>query len=166
MWVKGPSALFMCWGHLSPSSSLSLALSRSLDAPIEVSLGTSLAVQWLRLCAPSAGGMGSIPGHETEISHAMQHGQKPKKKSKSNLLSGTWVMNAAVIRNSLMTSVLASLNRRLAYSLVHFSWWALTCPTHTRWWWWYVELLLWPFQKIHAGHSSLGPDIIGMSSGF
>ena len=25
-------------------------------------MGTSLVVQWLRLCAPSAGGLGLIPG--------------------------------------------------------------------------------------------------------
>ena len=28
-------------------------------------LGTSLVVQWLRLCAPNAGGLGSIPGRGT-----------------------------------------------------------------------------------------------------
>ena len=33
-------------------------------------LGTSLAVQWLRLCTPNAGGMGSIPGQGTKIPHA------------------------------------------------------------------------------------------------
>ena len=27
--------------------------------------GTSLVVQWLRLCAPNAGGLGSIPGQGT-----------------------------------------------------------------------------------------------------
>ena len=32
--------------------------------------GTSLAVQWLRLCAPNAGGTGSIPGRGTKIPHA------------------------------------------------------------------------------------------------
>jgi len=31
------------------------------------SLGTSLAVQWLRLHAPTAGGIGSIPGQGTKI---------------------------------------------------------------------------------------------------
>ena len=31
--------------------------------------GTSLAVQWLRLCASTAGGAGSIPGEETKIPH-------------------------------------------------------------------------------------------------
>ena len=29
--------------------------------------GTSLAVQWLRLCISNAGGMGSIPGQGTKI---------------------------------------------------------------------------------------------------
>ena len=28
-------------------------------------IGTSLVVQWLRLCAPNAGDSGSIPGQET-----------------------------------------------------------------------------------------------------
>ena len=28
-------------------------------------LGTTLVVQWLGLCAPSSGGLGSIPGQET-----------------------------------------------------------------------------------------------------
>ena len=46
--------------------------------------GTSLAVQWLRLYAPNAVGMGSIPGWETKILHAA-HGQKKKG---SNLFQG------------------------------------------------------------------------------
>ena len=33
------------------------------------SAGTSLAVQWLRPCASNAGGVGSIPGWGTKISH-------------------------------------------------------------------------------------------------
>ena len=46
-------------------------------------LGTSLLVQWLRLCASSVGGPGSTPGQGTKISHAAQHRQKIKKKKKS-----------------------------------------------------------------------------------
>ena len=38
---------------------------------IEVSEGTSLVVQWLRLCAPVSGGLGSIPGQGTR-SHVLQ----------------------------------------------------------------------------------------------
>ena len=41
-------------------------------------LGTSLAVQWLRLLAPSAGHMGSIPGQGTKIPHAAWLGQKKR----------------------------------------------------------------------------------------
>ena len=43
--------------------------------------GTSLAVQWLRLYASNAGGVGSIPGQGTKIPHAMW----PKDKSKSKI---------------------------------------------------------------------------------
>ena len=35
--------------------------------------GCSLAVQWLRLWATTAGGVGSIPGQGTKIPHAMGH---------------------------------------------------------------------------------------------
>ena len=44
-------------------------------------LGTSLVVQGLRLCASTAGGGGLIPGPATKIPHAMQSGQKKKKKN-------------------------------------------------------------------------------------
>ena len=43
-------------------------------------LGTSLVVQWLRLHASNAGGMGLTPGRGTKITHAVWHGQKKKKK--------------------------------------------------------------------------------------
>ena len=33
--------------------------------------GTSLVVQWLRICASIAAGMGLIPGREAKIPHAM-----------------------------------------------------------------------------------------------
>ena len=38
-------------------------------------VGTSLVVQWLRLCGYTAGGVGSTPGHRT----SMQCGQKKKR---------------------------------------------------------------------------------------
>ena len=44
---------------------------------IKVMLGTSMAVQWLRLCAPTAGGMGSFIG---EIRSHMLHGMAEKQK--------------------------------------------------------------------------------------
>ena len=48
----------------------------------EVWTGTSLVVQWLRLCTSTAGGMGSIPGRGTKIPHATWHGLKKKKERK------------------------------------------------------------------------------------
>ena len=42
-------------------------------------LGTSLAVQYLRLCALTAESLGSIPGRETSIPHSMWCSQKEKK---------------------------------------------------------------------------------------
>ena len=42
-------------------------------------------VQWLRLCAFTAEGIGSNPGQETKIPHAAKHDPKKKKiKQKSN----------------------------------------------------------------------------------
>ena len=38
--------------------------------------GTSLVVQWLRLHASNAGGVGSVPGWGTEIPYAMGYGKK------------------------------------------------------------------------------------------
>ena len=40
-------------------------------------LGTSLAVQWLKLCTSNAGGMGSI--HDRELKSFMLHGMATKK---------------------------------------------------------------------------------------
>ena len=44
--------------------------------------GTSLVVQWLRLCSSTSGGLGSIPGLGTNIWHATWHGPKKKKKKR------------------------------------------------------------------------------------
>ena len=49
-------------------------------------IGTSLAVQWLRLCTSTAGGTGSIPGQGNKIPHAMQCNQKKKKVAMINML--------------------------------------------------------------------------------
>ena len=37
--------------------------------------GTSLPVQWLKLCASTARGMGLLPGGGTKIPYATWHGQ-------------------------------------------------------------------------------------------
>ena len=41
---------------------------------------TSLVVLWLRLCASTAGGVGSIPGPGAKILRASRHNRKKKKK--------------------------------------------------------------------------------------
>ena len=51
--------------------SISLALESGSVAELRVcTVGTSLVVQWLRLCASAAGGMGSIPGRGTKVQNA------------------------------------------------------------------------------------------------
>ena len=45
-------------------------------SPSKQNLGTSLAVQWVRLHAANAEGMGSIPGQGTKIPHAVKCSQK------------------------------------------------------------------------------------------
>ena len=61
--------------------------------------GTSLVVQWLRLCAATAGGTASIPVGETKTLHAMWHGQRQKKKeskwqarTKFHLKTSVWYL--------------------------------------------------------------------------
>ena len=49
--------------------------------------GTSLAVQWLRLCTPTGGGVSLIPGWGTKISHAMAK-KKSLFKSSAHFLTG------------------------------------------------------------------------------
>ena len=46
------------------------------------SVGTSLVVQWLRLLAPNAGGMGLIPGQgsKTHVAPKTQHKPPPHTK--------------------------------------------------------------------------------------
>ena len=62
--------------------------------------GTSLVVQWRRLCTPSAGDTGSIPGWGTKILYVVGHKKKKKnerkKKNKTHYkmflywVIGTW----------------------------------------------------------------------------
>ena len=49
----------------------------------KTSLGYSLVVQWLGLCALIAKGTGSIPGQGTKIPQATQCGQKNQTKTKT-----------------------------------------------------------------------------------
>ena len=53
----------------------------SKDTVNKVKWGTSLVVQWLRLCASSAGGPGSSPGRGTKNPHAvLLRQEKPNEK--------------------------------------------------------------------------------------
>ena len=47
--------------------------------------GTSLVIQWLRLCASNVGVVGSIPGQGTKILCALLHGQKTKTKTPQSI---------------------------------------------------------------------------------
>ena len=47
---------------------------------------TSLVIQWLRLWAPNAGGLGSIPGQGTKIPWAIWHSQKKKERDLNSWL--------------------------------------------------------------------------------
>ena len=51
------------------------SLEKLLTRKIKQEEGTSLVVQWLRLCASNVGDTGSIPGQGTKISSAMQYSQ-------------------------------------------------------------------------------------------
>ena len=54
---------------IEPGLGIEMAYSKKMN-------GTSLVAQWLRLHAPEAGDMGSIPGQGTKIPHAAWHGEK------------------------------------------------------------------------------------------
>ena len=48
-------------------------------------MGTTLEVQWLRLCTSYPGGMGLMPALETKIPHAMGRNQKKEKERNEEL---------------------------------------------------------------------------------
>ena len=59
-----------------------------LEKKKEYNTGNSLAVQWLGLRAPTAEGVGLIPGQGTKIPQATRRGQKKKKKKKRSTIHG------------------------------------------------------------------------------
>ena len=65
---------------MSPKNSNDQSLNRQPTRFSNMSVGTSLVVQWLRLRASTAGDAGSIPGWGTKILHAAWCSQKKKKK--------------------------------------------------------------------------------------
>ena len=54
-----------------------------------IRLGTSLVVQWLRLCAADTGGKGSISGQRTEIPQAKQKKKKKREREKTRTKTKT-----------------------------------------------------------------------------
>lgn len=77
-----PCSVFLVLrASLSPSCSFHTLLHTQIcvEFRVKISFGGFLVVQWLRLCASNAGGLGSIPGGETKTSHATQCDQKKKK---------------------------------------------------------------------------------------
>ena len=73
---KEPQNQFICYvKSVKPQLPVFLGvLSPCLKGPLKTdTTGTSLVVQWLRLHAPNAGGLGSIPGQGTR-SHMLQLG--------------------------------------------------------------------------------------------
>ena len=74
---------------------------------------TSLVAQWLRLCASTAGVMGSIPGGGTKIPHAVSHSQNTK--------------STHTQRSSLL-NLLKTLIQQLFITPSHVRYWP-------RWWW-------------------------------
>ena len=72
--------------------------------------GTSLAVQWLRLQASTAGNMGSTPGRGTKILHVTRYGKKQTNKRMHLCMGpGTWgkalwtTRDARVIKKGLLS---------------------------------------------------------------
>ena len=86
--------LIWCPTPRLPSSSAFLSLTHSLQllwsscySQICKLLGLTLAVQWLRLHASSAGAVGLIPGQRTKISHVAVDGQKKTQKTNKKLVN-------------------------------------------------------------------------------
>ena len=63
------------YSQYKKTKNLVLQMFSLIPVLLKDTLGTSLAVQWLRL---QAGGAGSIPGRGTKILHAVRHSQKKR----------------------------------------------------------------------------------------
>ena len=77
-----PPVGFLCGSFPYFLSRTVISLTFSLLFKIQA-LGTSLAVQWLGLCAFTAEGAGSIPGWGTKVLQATWHGHKKQKQNKT-----------------------------------------------------------------------------------
>ena len=79
---------------------------RQDSAPEQQRMGTSLVVQWLRLCTFPVGGTGSITGWGTKIPHARWWGQKKKKKIKNKKPNGRklWILQESSSCNTYLAN--------------------------------------------------------------
>ena len=69
-------------GFISPGEIVSRYFSLSITPKLKLMRGTSLVVQWLRLCASNSGDTGWIPNLGTKILHAAGYASPPRKKNK------------------------------------------------------------------------------------
>ena len=76
------SAWFYCWSQKAIGDSkrlMSMPVSQSNFGYKNRGLGNFLVVRWLRLCASTAGGLGSFPSQRTRIPQAMLSRPKQNK---------------------------------------------------------------------------------------
>ena len=69
-----------------------MLLTTQLRELIGCKVGTSLVVQWLRLCPSTLGATGSIPAWGTKIPYALWCSQKLESKLKKKIVSVTTVI--------------------------------------------------------------------------
>lgn len=79
---------------------------------------TSLAVQQLRHCTPTAGGVDSITGQGTKISYSVWHGQK----NKQIIIKPNLLQVLGILENTLLNTYHLLGERQLI-------------STPTQWWW-------------------------------
>ena len=75
---RQPTRLCCPWDSPGKNTGVHIPLRIIVKSTHEETLGTSLVVQWLRLCIPNAGDAGLIPCQGPKNSHAMQLSQKIK----------------------------------------------------------------------------------------
>ena len=81
-------------------------------------MGTSLAIQWLRLQASTAGGFGLMPGGE--LKSQVPHGVAKKKKQKTNKKIINQLGILALLASYSIFLDLSYLHRLLNFCLIYF----------------------------------------------
>ena len=89
--IESSLVIAYCW-EVGENEGLWFSWGWGVDNEIILKLivGTSLAVQWLRLCTSNAGGAGSIPSQGTKIPHAVQCDQKQIKWNETKWNETKW----------------------------------------------------------------------------